>query len=284
MLLDLVKEFRRGDDIRRHGLQVRSKLLFCGPPGCGKTLCAEIFARELGLPLFVVKLDRLLSSYLGETVSDVRKIFDFACKQPCVLFFDEFDALARARDDSGEHNELRRVVNSLLSGALLRMMLTLEDIASIDQPSQTDMRTAEAYALALDDVPALNSIAEDAPVIGIIDSGINDHPFLADILVGAIGVPETLGSTDDWGHGTRVAGVVVLGNLRAQIAAGTLARGARLCSAKVVDAQGEFDDRRLVPAQMREAIGTLNARFGCRIFVISLGDRKRRYDGGKVGT
>lgn len=110
----LIQEYRRADDIRRHGLPVRSKLLFCGPPGCGKTLCAEVFAAELGLPLFVVKLDSLISSYLGETAGNVRKIFEFAQKQPCVLFLDEFDALARSRDDSGEHNELRRVVNSLL--------------------------------------------------------------------------------------------------------------------------------------------------------------------------
>lgn len=114
IMLGLIKEFRRADDVRRHGLPVRSKLLFCGPPGCGKTLCAEVFAAELGLPLFVVKLDRLISSYLGETASNVRKIFEFSRKYPCVLFFDEFDALARARDDNGEHNELRRVVNSLL--------------------------------------------------------------------------------------------------------------------------------------------------------------------------
>ncbi len=110
----LIQEFRRGDDIRRSGLPVRSKLLFCGPPGCGKTLCTEIFAGEIGLPLFVVKIDRLISSYLGETATNVRKIFEFARKQPCVLFLDEFDALARSRDDTGEHNELRRVVNSLL--------------------------------------------------------------------------------------------------------------------------------------------------------------------------
>lgn len=93
---------------------MRSKLLFCGPPGCGKTLCAEIFASELGLPFYLVKIDRLISSYLGETATNVRKIFEFARKQPCVLFFDEFDALARARGDDSEHNELRRVVNSLL--------------------------------------------------------------------------------------------------------------------------------------------------------------------------
>ena len=114
VLLALVHEFRRADDIRRHGLTVRSKLLFCGPPGCGKTLCAEVFAAELGLPLFAVKIDVLISSYLGETAANVRKIFEFARKQPCVLFFDEFDALARSRDETSEHNELRRVVNSLL--------------------------------------------------------------------------------------------------------------------------------------------------------------------------
>lgn len=114
VFLGLMREFRRAEEVRRRGLPVRSKLLFCGPPGCGKTLCAEIFAGELGLPLYIVKLDRLISSYLGETATNVRKIFEFARKQPCVLFFDEFDALAHARDDGGEHNELRRVVNSLL--------------------------------------------------------------------------------------------------------------------------------------------------------------------------
>lgn len=114
VFLGLMREFRRSEDIRRHGLPVRSKLLFCGPPGCGKTLCAEVFSAELGLPFYVVKIDRLISSYLGETATNVRKIFEFARKQPCVLFFDEFDALARSRDDTSEHNELRRVVNSLL--------------------------------------------------------------------------------------------------------------------------------------------------------------------------
>lgn len=114
VFIGLMKEFRRADDIRRKGLPVRSKLLFCGPPGCGKTICAEVFSAEIGLPMFTVKLDQLISSYLGETASNLRKIFDFARKQPCVLFLDEFDALARSRDDSSEHNELRRVVNSLL--------------------------------------------------------------------------------------------------------------------------------------------------------------------------
>ena len=114
LLIDLIKEYRKSDLIKRHGLEVRSKILFCGPPGTGKTLCAEVFAGELGLPFFHVKIDRLISSYLGETASNVRKIFEFSRRQPCVLFFDEFDAIARSRAEGTEHSELRRVVNSLL--------------------------------------------------------------------------------------------------------------------------------------------------------------------------
>lgn len=89
IFLGLLREFQSAETIRRRGLSVRSKLLFCGPPGCGKTLCAEVFASELGLPLYIVKLDRLISSYLGETATNVRKLFEFARTQPCVLFFDE---------------------------------------------------------------------------------------------------------------------------------------------------------------------------------------------------
>lgn len=114
LLLGLIREYRQSDRIKRHGLPVRSKLLFCGPPGTGKTLCAEVFANELGLPFFHVRLDSLISSYLGETATNIRKTFEFARRQPCVLFFDEFDAIARSREEAGEHSELRRVVNSLL--------------------------------------------------------------------------------------------------------------------------------------------------------------------------
>ena len=107
-------EFRRGDEIRRHGLSVRSKLLFCGPPGCGKTLTAEVLANELKLPLVVARLDAIIASHLGETATNVRKLFDAAKSRSMILFLDEFDALARARSDTTEHSEIRRVVNSLL--------------------------------------------------------------------------------------------------------------------------------------------------------------------------
>jgi hypothetical protein len=133
-------------------------------------------------------------------------------------------------------------------------MFTIEDVAAVDLPPVPEVTTAEALDLTLENTPRLNALADDAPLIGVIDSGLNDHSFLANIIAGAIGVPADLGTADDWGHGTRVAGVAVFGDLRAQLAAGTLQRGARLCAAKVVNERGEFDDRRLVPSQMREAL------------------------------
>lgn len=171
-----------------------------------------------------------------------------------------------------------------LTGELIRILLTIEEIAAIDLPPIPDVTTAEALDMALAQTPQLNAVADDAPLIGIIDSGVNDHPFLTDVIAGRIGVPAGLGTADAWGHGTRVAGVAAFGDLRAQLEAGTLQRGARLCAAKVVNDHGGFDDTRLVPTQMREAITTLNQRFGCRIFVLALADRRRVFDGGKVGT
>lgn len=114
ILTEIVQEVRSSQDLRRHGLKPRAKLLFCGPPGCGKTLCAEVLAYELKLPLVAARLDGIVTTYLGETASNLRKVFDAAVSAPSVLFLDEFDALARARTEATEHNEIRRVVNSLL--------------------------------------------------------------------------------------------------------------------------------------------------------------------------
>lgn len=170
-----------------------------------------------------------------------------------------------------------------INGIVLRALLSLEEVSSVDLPPEPDVVTEETHDLTLPELPGVEPVAADAPLIGIIDSGVNAHPLLADILVGSIGVPESLGIADDNGHGTSVAGAAIFGDIRDQLEAGTLSRNARICSAKVVNGAGAFDERRLVPSQMREAITSLHSRFGCRIFVISLGDSKRPYDGGKVG-
>ena len=110
----IIEERRRAEELRRHRLPLSKRFLFSGPPGCGKTLCAEVIARELSLPLYAARIDVIISSFLGETASNLRRLFEFATRIPSVLFLDEFDALARTRADAYEHNELRRVVNSLL--------------------------------------------------------------------------------------------------------------------------------------------------------------------------
>lgn len=96
------------------GISPTNRILFCGPPGCGKTLTANVLAGELGLPVAYVKLDGLVSSYLGQTGTNIRKIFDFVKDKNIVLFLDEFDAIAKKRDDSNELGELKRVVTTLL--------------------------------------------------------------------------------------------------------------------------------------------------------------------------
>lgn len=107
-------EYRERPALSRLGLTPKSRLLFVGPPGCGKTLCAEVLAGELGLTLLYARFDGIVSSYLGETASNLRRLFNYARQHQAVLFFDEFDALGKRRDDSQEVGELKRVVSSFL--------------------------------------------------------------------------------------------------------------------------------------------------------------------------
>jgi len=111
---ELLEEHRRQDVLHTHGIKASDKVIFFGPSGCGKTLAAEIIAYELDYPLAIVRLDSLISSYLGETAANLRKIFDFISQYPMVVLFDEFDAIGKERADGGEHGELRRVVNTVL--------------------------------------------------------------------------------------------------------------------------------------------------------------------------
>lgn len=111
---ELLEEHRRADLLRSYGMKPSGKALFFGPPGCGKTLAAEVVAFELDLPLAIVRLDALVSSFLGETAANLRKVFDFIADHQMVVLFDEFDAIGKERADSSEHGELRRVVNAVL--------------------------------------------------------------------------------------------------------------------------------------------------------------------------
>ncbi|NEP63295.1 MAG: ATP-binding protein [Symploca sp. SIO2G7] len=114
ILEETVLENRKRDTLTAYGLEPKSKLLFCGPPGCGKTLTAQVLAGVLGLPLLYVDLTAVFSSLLGETATNLKRIFDFIEKTEWVVLFDEFDAIARERSTANEHGEVKRLVNSLL--------------------------------------------------------------------------------------------------------------------------------------------------------------------------
>jgi hypothetical protein len=109
--LSIAKSFALLD---AQGISGSINLLMYGPPGTGKSRLARFISQELGLDLYVTRLDGLISSFLGSTAKNIRALFDFAAKTPCVLFLDEFDAIAKLRGDSQELGELKRVVNSFI--------------------------------------------------------------------------------------------------------------------------------------------------------------------------
>lgn len=112
--LQLIEEQRRADLLRAHGLEPRHRVLLVGQPGTGKTSMAEAIAEALAVPLFVVRYEAMIGSYLGETAARLKRIFEYARTTPCVLFFDEFDAIGKERGDIHETGEIKRVVTSLL--------------------------------------------------------------------------------------------------------------------------------------------------------------------------
>ena len=111
---DLVEEHHRRDLLRSHGVEPRHRILLIGPPGGGKTSLAEAISTELAMPLLTVRYEGLIGSFLGETASRLDTLFAAVRVRPCVLFFDEFDTIAKERGDTHETGEIKRVVSSLL--------------------------------------------------------------------------------------------------------------------------------------------------------------------------
>lgn len=110
----IIKEQRLMTRIKEHGLSPRRKLLLVGPPGTGKTMTAATLAGELGIPLFLVRLDSLITKFMGETAAKLRQVFDAIADLRGVYFFDEFDAIGSQRSIVNDVGEIRRVLNSFL--------------------------------------------------------------------------------------------------------------------------------------------------------------------------
>lgn len=113
-LARIINEQRNFEKIRAHGLSPRRKLLLVGPPGTGKTMTASALAGELGIPLYIVRLDSLITKFMGETAAKLRQIFDAIRDTRGIYFFDEFDAIGSQRGLANDVGEIRRVLNSFL--------------------------------------------------------------------------------------------------------------------------------------------------------------------------
>jgi hypothetical protein len=111
---DQLREWDRVENLARMGVKPNMRCLLYGAPGVGKTLLARFIGHQLRLPIVEARLDGLVSSFLGTTARNIGALFDFADRYRCILFLDEFDAIAKARDDSQEVGEIKRVVNTLL--------------------------------------------------------------------------------------------------------------------------------------------------------------------------
>lgn len=111
---EFVNIILNSSQLETQGIDISKTMILYGHPGCGKTSIAHYISNLTGLPLVLARLDSLVSSLLGSTAKNIRKIFDYVQDFPCILFLDEFDAIAKARDDQKEIGELKRVINSLL--------------------------------------------------------------------------------------------------------------------------------------------------------------------------
>jgi len=146
---ELVEEQHRADLLRSYGLEPRNRVLLAGPPGNGKTSLAEAIATQLMYPFFVIRYENLIGSYLGETASRLQRVFDYVKTRNCVLFFDEFDTVAKERGDTKETGEIKRVVSSLLL-QMDRLPTYIVIITASNHPELLDRAVWRRFQLRLE--------------------------------------------------------------------------------------------------------------------------------------
>jgi SpoVK/Ycf46/Vps4 family AAA+-type ATPase len=158
---DIIRQQRKRDWLREHGKTPNRSLLFLGPPGSGKTMSAEALAGELHLPLFIIRLEGMITRYMGETAAKLRLIFEETAKRRGVYLFDEFDAVGGQRTATNDVAEMRRVLNSFLQFMEEGNSTDSVIICSTNHPSLLDRALLRRYDQVLEfNAPASDQIKQ----------------------------------------------------------------------------------------------------------------------------
>ncbi len=170
------------------------------------------------------------------------------------------------------------------SGQCIKALLIVDAVASIDLPPRVSLRVSEQLDVSLQDLGGVPQSPGEVPGVCTLDSGVTSgHPLIGPAIGEATAVPAQLGDPSDaHGHGTLVAGLALYGNVQQRIEQRSFVPQLRLFSARVLNANNEFDDESLITTQMRQAIEYFKSTHGCRVFNASLGDPRTPFNGGKL--
>ncbi|TCK58324.1 ATP-binding protein [Curtobacterium sp. PhB136] len=175
-LRELVAERKRADELARMGISLSRTVLLSGAPGVGKTLASRWLAQRLDLPLVTLDLASVVSSYLGSSGRNIRSVLDYAKSGPCVLLLDEFDAVAKRRDDDSDIGELKRIVNVILV-ELDRWPETSLLVAATNHPqlldAAIDRRFDRVIEFPLPDENERRALLRQANTCGVSEATLN---------------------------------------------------------------------------------------------------------------